>query len=478
MFKKFASVSLYALLVLALGVGLVFGITKSVQASYIDHDGAIKSDEVINDDVFMNGETIVIDGVINGTLMATGQTITINGTVNGDAFLAGSKVTIADSAQITGNLFFGCQNAEIKGKVDGSVFGGSASLVTSDSASIERSLYYGGYGLEIQPGAATKRNVYAGVYQAILAGEIGRNVHLGAGAVELNGEIGGDVSIDFGSSEETSSQQPPVFFFPGMNIEMPKPIQPGLRVSPDARIDGKLTYTASRENMAVIESKPTGGVVYQTPVPQEANEGKQPAGSSVKVNLITPLVEWVFKTLRNLVTLLVLGGLAIWLLPELLKRFVAKVKEKPVSSAGYGFMVVIIGYAAAIFAALVVLFVGILFMIATLGGLGGAVFTVGFSGIALALAVFGILVTYGSKLIIAYLGGEWILKKVAPNATHVKVWAMVIGVVVYTLLRSLPLVGWLFGLAATLFGIGALWLVYREYRISHQPSSPVLSVEI
>lgn len=477
MFKKISAVVLYSIFVLALCAGLVFGIARPVQAAYVDDDGTIQADEVIDDDVFLSNDTVVVDGVVNGALMAVGQTITINGTINGDAFLAGSKVFITDAAQITGNLFFGCQNAEIKGKVEGSVFGGSTSLLAGGDASIDRSLYYGGYSLEIQPGVIAQRNVYAGVYQAILGGEIGRNAYLGAGAVELKGDIGGDVTIDFGPGEETSGEQPPVFFFPGMNIEMPKPIQPGLRVSPDARIGGKLTYTASSENLATIDAKPTGGVVYQTPVPQEVKEGKEPAGKPAKVNLITPLVDWVLKTLRNLVTLLILGGLAIWLLPELLKRFVAKVKEKPAPSAGYGFVVVIIGYAAAIFAALVVLFVGILFMVVTLGGLGGAVFTVGFSSIALALAVFGLLIGYGSKLVVAYLGGEWILKQIAPNATHVKIWAMVIGVVIYTLLRSLPLVGWLFGLTATLFGIGAIWLVYRDWRISRRTSSPVLPAE-
>jgi len=479
MFKKISAVFLYSISILALCAGLVFGIVKPVQASYsyIDDDGVIKSNEVIDDDVFVSDNAVVIDGVVNGALAAFGQTITINGTINGDAFLAGNKIFITDSAEITGNLFFGSQNTEVKGKVEGSVFGSSASMLATGNASIDRNLYYGGYSLEIQPGTVTQRNVYAGVYQAILGGKIGRNAYLGAGAVELNGDIGGDVVIDFGSGEGTSGQQSPGFFFPGMNIEMPKPIQPGLRVSPNAKIGGKLTYTASSQNLATIDAKPAGGVVYQTPVPQEIKEGKASADKSVKVNIITPLVKWALKTFRNLVTLLFLGGLAIWLLPELLKRLATKVREKPAPAAGYGFVVVIIGYAAAIFVALTVLLVGILFMVVTLGGLGGAVFTVGFSSIALALAVFGLLISYGSKLIIAYLGGEWILKQVAPNASYVRVWAMVIGVVIYTLLRSLPLVGWLFGLAATLFGIGAIWLVYRDWRNTHEPSLPVLPTE-
>jgi cytoskeletal protein CcmA (bactofilin family) len=471
--NKFPTVILSSLFVLTLVSGLLFGITKPVQASYFDNDGVIEAGEVIDDDVFMSGNNVVMDGTINGFLMASGQTITINGTVNGDVFLGGSKIFITESAKITGNLFFGCQNAELKGVVEGSVAGGSTSMLAGGDASIGRNLYYGGYSLELQPGIKTGRDLYAGVYQAILGGEISRNAKLGAGAVELTGDVGGDMTVDFGTTDSANSQQPPMFFFPGMNIEMPKPIDPGLRVGPDAKIGGKLTYTASNENLAAVEAKPGGGVVYQTPVPKEVKEGKESVEKPVKVNVITPFVKWALKTFRTLVTLLILGGLAVWLLPGLLKKLVVKVKEKPAPSAGYGFVVIIIAYAAAAFASLIVLLLGILFLVVTLGGLGGTVFTVGFSSIAVIMAVFGFLVSYGSKLVIAYLVGLWVMKLVSPNTEHAGGWAMLIGVVIYTILRSIPLIGWIFGLLATLFGIGSIWLLYREWRSSHQLPAPV-----
>lgn len=462
MHKKLPAVIISSLFVITLASGLLLGITEPVQASYFDDDGVIQAGEVIDDDVFMGAENVVMDGTINGFLMAAGQTITINGTVNGDAFLAGNKIVIAESAKITGNLFFGCQNAELRGEVEGSVAGGSTSMLAGGDARIGRNVYYGGYSLELQPGIQAGRDLYAGAYQVLLGGEISRNVNVGAGAVELTGDVGGDVTIDFGTSD-TPNPQAPVFFFPGMNIEMPKTIQPGLRVGPDAKIGGKLTYTASFESQAAIQAQPTGGVVYQTPVPPQA-QGQDSTGRPVRVNVITPFVDWVLKTLRTFATLLILGGLAVWLLPELLKKLVATVKEKPAPSAGYGFVVVIIGYAAAAFAALIVLLLGILFFVVTLGGLGGTVLTVGFSSIAVVMAIFSFLVSYGSKLVIAYLVGLWVMKLISPNTEHARGWAMLIGVVIYTILRSIPLVGWIFGLLATLFGIGAIWLLYREWR--------------
>lgn len=461
-----------AILATGLMLSMVFNITKPVQASYFDNDGVIGADEVIDDDVFIGADQVIVDGEVNGFLAAAGNTVTINGVINGDAFLVGNQITVSKDAVITGNLFVGCQNATVAGEVNGSLLGGSASMIVSEGANIGRNVYYGGFSLETKPGTATGRDLYAGLYQAVLDGKIGRNANLDAGAVELNGAVGGDVQVDLGTSTENELQTPPTFFFPGMGTTMPAPIKPGLRVSPEAKIGGKLVYTASFKELASINAKPANGIVYQTPVPIEVKQAPE-TSVATKVSVISPFVKWLLDTLRNLVTLLILGGLALWLLPELLRRLVEQVKAKPAPSAGYGFVVVVIGYAAAFFAALVILLVGIIFMVITLGGLGKTIFTVGFSGIALALAIFGLLVGYGSKLVLAYLGGDWILKQLAPQSSPAKIWAMVIGVVIYTLLRSIPLIGWLFGLLATLFGIGAMWLLYRQWRSSRLAPAPV-----
>jgi len=43
-------------------------------------------------------------------------------------------------------------------------------------------------------------------------------------------------------------------------------------------------------------------------------------------------------------------------------------------------------------------------------------------------------------------------------------WALVIGVLIYVLVSSIPIIGLLIGLAATLIGVGAMWLAYQAWR--------------
>ena len=446
---------------------LMLGLVQPVRAAEFIGGGVIGADEVINDDVFISAENVTVDGTVNGVLFATGNTVTLNGVINGDAFLAGSQIIVSDTAKISGNLFTAGQTLVVGGEVGGSVFGGSFALTLREGTKVGRNLYYGGYSLEVQPAAIIARSLYAGVYQAMLKGEVAQDVKLGAGAVELNGKIGRDMVVEMGEVEQ-EAPTPPMFFMPG-NVPMPPAIKPGLRVGPKSEIGGKLTYTSNLDMSTQIQASPAGGVVFQTPAPQEKAEDR---GSGLRrIERISPVVGWILKVLCNLITLLVLGGLTLWLLPGLLRRLVDQLHASPAPAAGYGALALIVGYAGAFFAALLILSIGIFLLIVTLGGLGGTVLGIGLSSLAVFVTALGFLVNYGSKLVLAFLAGEWIMQRLAPAASHLHVWALVVGVVAYVLLRSIPFVGWIFGLLATLFGLGAMVLVYRAWRAERLASA-------
>ena len=95
-------------------------------------------------------------------------------------------------------------------------------------------------------------------------------------------------------------------------------------------------------------------------------------------------------------------------------------------------------------------------------------FGVGFSSLTFVVTIFTLLVSYGSKLVVAYLGGVWLYQKMAPQADtgkygH-KFLGLLIGVLIYVILRGIPILGWFVGLAATLVGVGAMWLYFRSMR--------------
>ncbi len=449
--------SLYSIVVVVtafvLVAAVVLGSARPVQAADIRNTGVLNADETVDDDLILSGDQVRVDGTVNGMLIAGGRTVTLNGTINGDAVLFGEEVIVAESAVITGNLFSGARSITVNGRVDGSIAAGSASLVTG--AKVGRNIYYGGYSLETQAGNDVARGLYFGGYQAVLNGSIARELRAAAGAVELNGSVGGNALLRVGAP----GQREPTYFLGPDRFELPPSIEPGLRIGPEASIAGQLVYTSDTNQSQAIQAQPAGGVVYQTPTPDRRGTGQPGPAAPARSGR-----NWTVDFLRNFFTLLLLGVLAVWLFPKIAGRTSEIVRTRFAQSAAYGLLTVIVGYIAAFLAAVLIFGLGLLFTIVTLGGLSSAVFGLGFSGLGLAVAAFTLVVSYVSKLVVAYLIGELVLSGASPEMQGRRYVAITIGVLIYTALRAIPFLGWLIGLLATVVGVGAIWLYYRSRR--------------
>lgn len=441
--------------IVAVLLALLIGSTHPVYASEIIEDGKIESGETINDDVFLSGDHVVMDGTVNGLLFAAGETVTIHGTVNGDVLAFGNSVTLAPGAKVEGNIFLGARTASIEGEVLGSLFGGSASLLLGEGAAIGRNLYYGGYNIEAAAGSSIAQDAFIGGYQALLHGEAGRDVFIGAGALELTGSVGRNLTAEVGSA--TNVYRP--FFFD--QEDLPDAVEPGLRISENATIGGKLVYTSEVDQQETIQAEPAGGMVYQTPVPEE-NENAATPSDSIRVRY--PALGWMISFIRDLVTLLAFGALALWLIPSALQYTANQARIQPGQSAGYGLLAIFSGYFSGLVALVVILLLGILLGLLSLGGLIAPVYGIGFSALAFILAIFSFLISTGSKLVVAYLVGLLLIERAAPQVQNRPLWAMISGIAIYVLISFIPLVGFLIAIAATLIGMGAMWLAYQSWR--------------
>jgi hypothetical protein len=172
---------------------------------------------------------------------------------------------------------------------------------------------------------------------------------------------------------------------------------------------------------------------------------------------------WAWARGREIITFLVFGLLAIWLFPKQLNRTVERLRTSPGKSTGVGLLVLIVGYTAAFLLALVVVGLFIFFLFISFKGLGWAIFSIGLSAWGLLLAAFSLIVSYISKLVVAFFIGKWLLEKLFPKAKR-NIWPLLVGVLLYVLICSIPWLGWVIGAIATLMGLGAIWLAFRDRR--------------
>ncbi len=449
--KTKLAIGIRLLVVFALALGGAFILIRPVGATTIVDGGVIAAGETIDDDALVTGEKVIVDGTVNGILFAFAETVTINGTINGDVIAMGSTVIVNDGAEINGNLFMGCQSAQVNGHITGSVLGGMTSMIIGDTAEVYRNLYFGGYSLEIESGSVITRDASVGAYQLILAGEIQRDLNLNAGALDMTGTIGGDATLSI--SEPQPSGTIPAF---GMPNDMPQPIAPGLRIAPEAVIAGHLTYTSPEEQASAIQSQPGGGVTYNKSV-------VDPSSPTPQRSPRPPMLQWLWSFLKNLFQLLVVGALAVWLIPTWLNRTATQAQKKPFQSALAGLLAIPAVYIAALVVAGLIILVAIVLGLLALGGLSNLVTGVSFALLTIVVTAFTFLVSLGSKVIVAFVFGRLLMERAFPQAAHRNWWALGAGVLVYALVASIPLIGWVIALLVTLVGVGAVWFLYRSH---------------
>ncbi|MCJ7717352.1 MAG: hypothetical protein MUO54_12650, partial [Anaerolineales bacterium] len=373
---------------------------------------------------------------------------------NGDVFAAGSVVKV--NGTINGSLATGAQTVFINGLVSGSVYAGSSTITLGPDTEIGRNMYYGGFNLSAEEGSIINRDLLVGAYQALLSGEVGRDVRAGVGALEINGIIGNDVIAEVGGPS-AGKQYPIITGPPGVQTIVPS----GIRVSEDAVVGGAISYKSSENQSESIAISPPGGIDYEYVPEMDPNADPDEAG---RVGSTALVAAWLLKQLRVFITLMLLGGLVVWQVPGLLNTIGVKVEKEALPSVGWGLVSIAVMYLGAVLAGGLVLAGAIFFGVITLGELSKVILTVGFSSIGLIMAAFGLLVSYGSKLVVSYMGGKMLLKWLAPKYADQPVWPMLVGVLLYTFLRAIPFgFGRVFGIVVTLIGIGAMWLTYRDH---------------
>ncbi|MDO9546706.1 MAG: hypothetical protein Q7J07_08155 [Pelolinea sp.] len=462
MYKKMNS-KIKWLFAVSLVFTLVLSAVGTVSAAEFPKGETIPASETIDDDVFISGNNVTVEGTVNGILFASGQTVTLTGTVNGDAFLFGETIIVSDSAIIDGNLILGGAEITMNGSVTGSVFGGSAAMVLANGADIGRNFYYGGFSLTTEDGTVVGKDLLSGTYQSILSGTVERDLKVGAGAIELNGKVGRNAVLEVGVEADQEGSMAWTQYNPYMSKYVPVVIESGIRVSEDAQINGKLTYTSSVDQTKKLEAITSGTVIYQTPVPYET-EGNLVIHSDNEVRDFRrnfPNFVWrtsAMNAARNLIKLMVLGAVALWLLRKPFKKVVDAAYAEPLKAMGWGFIVIAVGSLAAFILPLVFIMVGIIIGFASLGSLLYVWFGIIGLAYALASALFLFAVFTLSKIVAAYMFGKWIMKAVFKE-TEEKVWLdLLVGVFLYVIIRAIPIVGWIAALAATLIGTGAFWL--------------------
>jgi cytoskeletal protein CcmA (bactofilin family) len=428
------------ILLVALNLVVLLTLVLAAPAQAFDHRSGdsitIPAGEVVLDDLYLFGNTITIDGTVKGDVVAFGGTITIgqSGVVEEDLIAAGQSVIVAGQVQ---------DDARIAGAV----------LLIDSNGSIGDDLISAGYSLEARPGSQVGKDLLFAGGQANLGGEVGGDVRVAANSLEISGQVAGNVDAEIGSSENMPSFTP-FNFMP--NLPQVPSVPGGLTIRAGAEIGGDLNYTSIQE-ARIPAGSVAGDTSHQVPeVPSERPE--------IKVEVkrddgASRAFRWFMSNTRGFLALLVVGLLMVWLVPGFVNNGAAALRNKPWPSLGWGFVSLIAFFLVAMALIAVVVILSIFLGIITLGELVGITLWAGslVMGAFLFAVVFAI--TYISKIIVSFLVGRWIVSKIQPEWAEKPWLPLIVGIILYAILASIPWLGGLFAFVVILFGLGALWLM-------------------
>ncbi len=429
--KKKNKKSLYTFLALIILLLIVPGVIAQEERS--DEVVTVNHDEVIDDDLYASGESVIIDGVITGDLISFSSQTTINGTVEGDVLAMGQYLTV---------------NGEVGGSVR------TAGMVTTlnPTAHVGKDLFVAGYGLNTAENSLVEGDIrfYGG--QGTLNGDVGGDVIVAGAGVAINGDVGGDIQTNVGAETGSTSFDYTQFMPPEMS-DMPM-ITGGIRIGDEAQIGGQVSVTVPENaDLTSLRNRFPDAIIEETAVTQSPAQNP-----------------WL-SALTRLISLLLVGALVAGVRPSFVSEIAGFLEEKPVPSLGWGILVYFLFPIVVFLLFGAFLLLGGFFGLLTLDLIRNAIYLVGIMVLVVLLIGMILIMLFLTKIVVGYLIGRFVFNKIKPELNDKAIWSVLLGIVIVVIFISIPYVGWLLNFLVMLFGLGALVVMWRtpKYPIEKEP---------
>jgi len=324
--------------------------------------------------------------------------------IDGDLYVAGRTIII--DSTINGDLIAAGRTIMINGTVNGSII--AAGQTVNINGEVSHAVRVIGETLNIG-GAIGRDLLVAGRELSMFStSEIGGDLLLGAETARIDGLIQGDINS-------------------GVNR---------LTIASTANIQGKLNYISGKEANIQSGAQIRGTITHKLP--------DVPDVLDVKKRLEAGRLWWI---VIGFLMALVLGIIVVLLAPRRVKAVTESIRTHPWASLGWGAVILVVTPIVALIVCITVIGLPL--------GL-----------IALELYVIAI---YLTQLFVGLLIGQLIIGAFGRVETKAAlVGALALGLAILRFLRLIPFVGFFFGLATVLFGLGAILVSERKLRAEVQ----------
>jgi hypothetical protein len=306
---------------------------------------------------------------------------------------------------------------------------------------------------EIMQNAVLPGDLLVYGYQVRVIGTVGGDVDFGGEALIISGVVAGRVDAEVGDPRRNTD-------LPGLPIYDLTFEDPGLEIGAGAHIGADLAYRSRTASII-----PPGVVKGQVAFEQL---GRQPDITKVVQprDFAEILVDYVRTSVRDMITLVFLGVIGLWIVPNLIRQPAHHVRRRTIPTIGWG----LIAFMLSIPIVIVVLVIGLLLVLTRIWS-GQRTDDLDRSCAALSARpdrrVY-LLLLYMGRVVISFTLGQlvdrYVLRSVELTGYRRWVVALTIGTAIYTLIVNVPIpaVGLIVELISSLAGVGAVVMHLRS----------------
>jgi cytoskeletal protein CcmA (bactofilin family) len=340
----------------------------------------------------------------------------------------GNDVTVASGQTINDDLYAAAGTITVDGNVNGSV------IVTGGTITIA---------------GTVSRDVIVAGGTITVSGRVGGSIRAAGGNLTLNAPVEQDIVVAGGmvaiGSHATIGRD---LVIGGGTATVSAPIARNVLMGAGtltlhSKVGG--TVRGSVDHLKLDGAQVAGNLDYTSNNQVELANGAKVAGTTTRHQpasrdgAANAFIGW----LRALIGILALGLLFVLFLPRLSTRSIDTLRAQPWASLGIGAAILV----ATPITALIIFIIGLL---------------IGGWWLGLLLIPFWILACALGYVVSGFLLGRVVFARLGWGAYH-DALALLAGLFILAVVTVIPLIGWLIGLAAFVFGLGALGLAITRW---------------
>ncbi len=417
----------FALLVLVGVLGLLIAPTAKASQLISEEKYVLASDETVDTDLYVFANEIVIEGTIEGDLIAACGVLRITGIVSGDVQAA-------------------CREIIIAGESGDDVRVAGFRVALEDQATVAGDLLAAGYSVEVGPGALVSGDVRTAARQGLVQGLVEGDLYFAGSGLQIGSgsQIAGDVQakVDAPSTAEAE------YDFGRFGMPSVPSVEQGLTVSPEAIIEGTLSYEAP-EKSDIPEQVASSITFTERERTVEEKEQERPLA-----------VRWALDGIKALVSLLIVGILLLLILPRAVNAAEWAASHRPLPSAGWGCLTLILAVVGLVILAVASIAALVAVGVLRIDPLGLPVLSA--SVVLGSLLTFGmVLLAWAARVVVSLWIGRRLFTLASSGPSGSRWAAFLLGAIVYCILWTIPYLGWLFDFIGILIGLGGIVLGFR-----------------